>query len=287
MSPIPTDVESPAIAEETPIAALDIRRPDVPVTIADLAARKAEGIEIIEARGVVLATARKIGLRLTSPPDWVLFKAPEEHGGQIVGYLQDAGADRVRDVTGIEIFDVSTPEKVVGAQPGEFHYIVRGSGRCKLTGQIVETMEGGRSSTDDFARGKNGVELELLIRKAARANLDGNIVRELAGMKAVPVEDLESAWSGTHKKIENCRLGRGFGTRDERLGARSEKAPDVDPPICPHCKTPGVYRPAKGTRAPFYGCPNYTKHPDQKFIVDAAKWIADPSRTDRQAGEEG
>lgn len=275
----PLDVEeTPVSSQDTAHPTLDLRRPDVPITIADLAARKAEGIEIIEARGVVLATARKIGLRLTSPPDWVLFKAPEEHGGQIVGYLQDAGADRVRDVTGIEIFDVSTPEKVVGAQPGEFHYIVRGSGRCKLTGQIVETMEGGRSSTDDFARGKAGVELELLIRKAARANLDGNIVRELAGMKAVPVEDLESAWSGTHKKIDQCRLGRGFGTRDERLGARSEKGPDIDPPICPHCKTPGVYRPAKGTRAPFYGCPNYTKHPDQKFIVDAAKWLADHPR---------
>jgi len=280
----PLDLEPPLTEEETPHTALELRRPDVPITIADLAARKAEGIEIIEARGVVLATARKIGLRLTSPPDWVLFKAPEEHGGQIVGYLQDAGADRVRDVTGIEIYDVSTPEKVVGAMPGEFHYIVRGSGRCKLTGQIVETMEGGRSSTDDFARGKTGVDLELLIRKAARANLDGNIVRELAGMKAVPVEDLESAWSGTHKKIEQCRLGRGFGTRDERLGARTEKAPDVDPPICPHCKTKGVYRPAKGTRASFYGCPNYTKHPEQKFIVDAAKWVEEHSR---QPGEEG
>jgi hypothetical protein len=274
----PLDLEETPVSDD-PTTALDLRRPEVPVTLADLAARKAEGIEIIEARGVVLATARKIGLRLTSPPDWVLFKAPEEHGGQIVGYLQDAGADRVRDVTGIEIFDVSTPEKVVGAQPGEFHYIVRGSGRCKLTGQTVETMEGGRSSTDDFARGKAGVELELLIRKAARANLDGNLVRELAGMKAVPVEDLEAAWSGTHKKIDQCRRGRGFGTHDERLGARSEKAPDVDPPICPHCKTPGVYRPAKGTRAPFYGCPNYTKHPDQKFIVDAAKWVAEHSGT--------
>jgi len=75
--------------------------------------------------------------------------------------------------------------------------------------------------------------------------------------------------------VQDQRRGRGFGTRDERVGGRSEKAPDVDPPICPHCKTTGVYRPAKGNRAAFYGCPNYTKHESQKFYVDAARWVAD------------
>jgi hypothetical protein len=258
-APLPDDPLEAAEGERPDIDAIALRRPDVPTTLADLAARKADGIEIIEARGAVLATARKIGLRLTGPPDWVLFRAPTEHGGQVVGYLQDAGADRVRDVTGIEIFDVSVPEKVVGAEPGQFHYIVRGSGRCKLT--------------DDFVRGKTGIELELLIRKAARANLDGNLVRELAGMKAVPVEDLEAAWVGTHKKVDQCRKGRGFGTAAERLGARKETAPNIDPPICPHCKTPGKYRPAKGDRGAFWGCENWDKHRDQKWTVDAEEWL--------------
>jgi hypothetical protein len=160
----------------------------------------------------------------------------------------------------------------------EFLYIQRGSGRCKLTGQIVEDMEGGRSSTEDFVQGSTGAARELLVRKATRANLDGNIVRELTGTKSVPLEELKAAWAGTSKSVDRCRLGRGFGTRDERLGARSEKAPDLEPPTCPHCGARGVYRPSRGNRGAFYGCPNFNKHPQQRWIVDAAEWQQQSSR---------
>jgi hypothetical protein len=258
-----------------PDDALAMRRPDIPVTLGELAARKGEAIEIIEARVTILETLRRAAIRATSPADWLLFKAPDEQGGQIVGYLQDCGADRVRDLYGIEVFDVSTPEKVVATDPKIFHYLITGSGRCKLTRQVLESVEGGRSSTDDFCRDKTGLDLELAVRKAARANLDGNITRELAGMKSVPVDDLKLAWDGTSKRIEDCRRGRGFGTRDERVGANSEKAPDVEPPVCPHCNTKGAYRPAKGNRGAFFGCPNYGRHSDKRWIVDAAAWISE------------
>jgi hypothetical protein len=254
--------------------ALALRHPGVPVTLGELAARKGEAIEIIEARIQVLETLRRASIRATSPADWLLFKSPEEQGGQVVGYLQDCGADRVRDLYGIEIFGVSKPEKVVGNDPRIFHYLITGSGRCKLTRQVLEEVEGGRSSTDDFCKAKEGLDLELAVRKAARANLDGNITRELAGMKSVPIADLEKAWEGTSKRVDECRRGRGFGTRDERLGARTEKAPDVDPPICPHCQSKCTYRPAKGTRGAFYGCPKWDTHKDKKFTVDADKWLA-------------
>jgi len=262
-------------ATEDTRTALALRRPDIPVTLSELAALKGEAIEVIEARVQVLETLRRAAIRATSPEDWILFKSPDEQGGQIVGYLQDAGADRVRDLYGINIFDISKPEKIMGNDPTIFHYLVSGSGRCNLTRQVVEEMEGGRSSTDDFCKGKVGAELELLVRKAARANLDGNITRELAGMKSVPVNQLAEAWVGTKKTIDQCRRGRGFGTRDERVGGASSKAPDVDPPVCPHCGSKGVYRPAKDDRKAFYGCPNYSKHSEKKFIVDAAKWEAE------------
>jgi hypothetical protein len=251
-----------------------IRSPHTPTTINDLAALKGEAVEVIEARVQVIETLRKASIRATSPADWLLFKSPEEQGGQIVGYLQDAGADRVRDLWGIEIFGISAPEKVTGNDPAVFHYIIRGSGRCKLTRQVLEEVEGGRSSTDDFCRGKTGADLELSVRKAARANLDGGITRELAGMKSVPVTEIEAAWIGTPKKIADCRRGRGFGTHEERLGARSEKSPDVDAPICPHCGAVGVYRPAKGTRAAFYGCPKFSSHEQKRWFQDAAEWVA-------------
>lgn len=274
--------EDPEIVDDEPVTTIALRSPTVPTTLAELAARKGEAIEIIEARVMVLETLRKAAIRATHPEDWILFKAPDDQGGQIVGYLQDCGCDRVRDIWGIEVYDLSRPEKIAGNTPDAFNYIVGGSGRCKLTRQVVEDMEGGRSSLDDFCKGKTGADLELTVRKAARANLDGNITRELAGMKSVPLQEIEAAWAGTNKKADRCRRGRGFGSRDERLGATRAGVPDVEPPTCPHCKPPNtvklVYRAGKDNRGAFYGCPNYAKHPQQKIIVDAAEWVAKQSK---------
>jgi len=277
---MPTAAAEPVVdlEPEEERTALALRTPETPTTINELAALKGEALEVIDARVQVIATLRKASIRATHPEDWLLFKAPEEQGGQVVGYLQDAGADRVRDLWGIEVRNVSKPEKITGNDPAVFHYLITGDGYCKLTRQEVVAIEGGRSSTDDFVKGKTGVELELLVRKAARANLDGNITRELAGMKSVPIGELQAAWAGTTKRVEACRLGRGFGTHSERLGARKETAPDVDPPVCPHCGTKGVYRPARDGRAAFYGCPNYEKHRDKKFIVDAEQWVAEQAQ---------
>lgn len=262
----------PTVVESDPTT-LALRRPDVPTTLGELAALKGEAVEIIEARAQVLHTLRTAAIRATHPEDWLLFKSPEELGGQITGYLQDCGCDRVRDLYGIEVFGITPPQKISGTEPATFHYVITGSGRCKFTKQTVEAMEGGRSSTDDFCKDKTGADLELAVRKAARANLDGNITRELAGMKSVPVDELARAWDGTAKKVDGCRLGRGFGSRSERLGGASEKAPEVAPPVCPHCGSTGVYRPGRNGRGAFYGCPKYQSHADKKWIVDAEAWI--------------
>jgi hypothetical protein len=284
---MPTDDVAVDAPEPT---ALELRHPGTPVSLSDLAALKGGAVEVIEARVQILKTLRRAAIGATSPEDWLLFKAPDEQGGQIVGYLQDCGADRVRDLYGIEVFAVGKPEKIVGADPAIFHYLVTGSGRCGLTGQVLEHVEGGRSSTDDFCRGKTGVDLELAVRKAARANLDGGVTRELAGLKAVPVGELAEVWAGSKKSIDQCRRGRGFGSRDERVGGRAESAPDVDPPVCPHCGATGVYRPAKGDRKPFYGCPRYASHADKKWIVDAARWVREhpaAAADEREPGSEG
>jgi len=266
-----TPVHEPEVVNEPPVRDLELRQPGVPTTLNDLAARKGEGVEIIQARQTILETVRRAAIRMTSPEDWVLYKSPEEHGGQTIGYLQDCGADRVRDLYGIEIFSVSVPEKVNGDQPGVFHYLIRGSGRCKLTRQILEEIEGGRSSTDDFCKDKKGIELELAVRKAARANLDGNITRELAGLKSVPIEEIEEAWKGTPKKTDRCRKGRGFGTAGERLGGSSGKGPDVEPPKCGVCGAVAKFRDTSD--GGFYGCPNYKTHADRKWSISAPKWI--------------
>ena len=255
-----------------------LRSPQTPATLSDLAALGGGADKVIEARVRTIETLRRASIRATSPEDWVLYKAPDDLGGQIVGYLQDCGTDRVRDLWGIEIYDVSKPQKLTAEDGETFHYLITGSGHCKLTRQVVVDMEGGRNSSDDFCRDKTGLEKELAVRKAARANLDGGITRELAGMKSVPIDELKAAWVGTSKVVERCRLGRGFGSRDVRMGARDEKVPAIEPPVCPHCNTKGVYRAAKGNRGAFYGCPNYGKHPQQKWIVDVAEWTAKHSQ---------
>jgi hypothetical protein len=87
---------------------------------------KSEALEVIEARIQVLDTLRKAAIRATSPEDWLLFKAKD---GSITGYLQDCGCDRVRDLYGIEVYDISVPTKIPGTEPGQFHYLISGSGR--------------------------------------------------------------------------------------------------------------------------------------------------------------
>jgi hypothetical protein len=254
-------------------SALDLRRPGVPVDLNELAAYKGEALDIIDARATILKTVRRAAISATSPEDWLLFKSPPEHGGQETAFLQDVGCQRVRDLYGIEIFKPSRPERVGTNDPAVFHYLMHGSGRCKLTGQVVEDVEGGRSSTEDFCRGKVGVELELAVRKAARANLNGSITRELAGLKSVPVDELRDVWAGTRKKIEACRLGRGYGTRDARLGGVTAVDANVDAPVCRLCKTAMSLK--KGSRGNFYSCPNWKSHGKDAYTVDFNDWIAE------------
>jgi hypothetical protein len=240
-----------------------VKRSPIPNTLAELAALKGEALEVIEARIQVLETLRKAAIRATSPEDWLLFKAKDNSE---IGYLQDCGADRVRDLYGIEIFNVSAPEKVAGVEPGQFHYIISGSGRCKLTRQTVENMEGGRSSTDDFCKDKKGAQQELDVRKAARANLDGNITRELAGLKNVPLQELVTAWSGSNKKVANCHRGRGYGAGVERQAAVVHEGDKTDDPgpSCPTCGAKMYFRAAGKTTTgkeygAFWGCSNFKK----------------------------
>ena len=85
-----TDLDDVPATETIPADALTLRRPDIPVTLSELAALKGEALEVVNARVQVLETLRKAAIRMTSPEDWLLFKSPDDQGGQIVGYLQDA-----------------------------------------------------------------------------------------------------------------------------------------------------------------------------------------------------
>jgi hypothetical protein len=271
--PDPIDDDDPDVVEQPPDA-LALRHPAVPTTLAELAALRGEAIEVIHARVQILATVRSASLAAVSPPDLVLFKARDEDGGQVVAYLEDVGAQRVRSLWGVSIFDVSNPEKVAGTAPDDFYYIVRGSGRCALTGQVVENVEGGRGSKEDFCKDKRGAELDKAVRRAARANLNGSIVRELCGLGSIPIEEIAAAWQGTDKSIENCRRGRGFGTREQRQGGGEKPDEGLIPPACPVCRKIMILR--SSARGFFYSCADWKAHGRDAKTIDLDAWKKDP-----------
>ncbi len=271
-----TNADEAEINDESPVdeGSLTLRR-GVPVTIEELAALNVSAaIKNIEARFTIVETIRARAVMATFPTDWVLFRAPEEQGGQITGYLMDAGAKRALGGAGVEVYDVSDPVRVDGTEPGTFSFRYWASGRSTITGQVIEKVLGSRSSTDDACKGLAGVPLEDKVLKMARANCDGNVARKLIGLQNFPADQLVIHYARCNppRSIEQCNRGRGFGTREDRQGRGV--APNVPPPKCPHCDTPGVWRAGKDGKPDFYFCPNHTKHPAKKWFFDAAPWIA-------------
>jgi len=267
-----------ADAEDTNTLPAVVTQTMVPATLNELAARTDDALAIIDTRIRVINTVRGASIAMTHPEDWVLFKAKD---GRVVGYLEDVGCNRVRDLFGISVYNVGNYEKVAGSTPEDFTYFLRGDGRCSITGQVLEGIEGARSSTDDVGKGKVGAQLDITVRKSTRANLDGNITRRLAGLQSIPVEELDAAWKGTAKKSAHCRLGRGFGSQAERQGAeirQAQQPPDVTPPTCKVCGATMQFKPAgqstSGTNYDaFWSCPDRnTKHKDQKSAINDSDW---------------
>jgi hypothetical protein len=262
--------------------ALDLRNPRVPVTITDLASLKTgEALSIIEAREKIISAARRASIRLTFPTDWLLFRTRD---GNVTAYLDDAGCERIRGpIWGIQIYDIGTMDRIDGQDPDDFCYAIRVNGRCGLTGEIVEGKVGIRHSKEDFVKDLTGALREARVQQAARANGDGGVVRELTGMASVPLQELSEGWAGTWKTVEQCPLGRGFGTRDERLGGGERPGADLEPPVCKHCNTPMDLK--KGSKGYFYSCKNRDQHGNKQYTVDLETWKKDPRSKPKQAAD--
>jgi len=262
--------------------------PDVPVALArriataigpvslDELATTADALDILDRRSTVLETARKRGIRLTSPTDWVLFKHPD---GSVTGYCSDIGCQRAQDLLGVEILNPSEPVLHASRDGSSFMYLQHADGRSNITGRTVTREIGGRASDDESAKGKSGPALDLHVRKCCRANVDGRIIRKLTGLNGVPENELAAAWEGTTKKVSDCHKGRGFGSGDERKGAAQADAPVGEPPTCWICQpvnTVQLKYKASGAKGPFYFCPDYATHPpnSERVFVDGAKWLA-------------
>lgn len=240
----------------------------------DELAQSESGVVIVERGIAIIKTLRAASIALTYPHDWVLFKAED----RVTAYCQDAGCQRFSDLWGIEIYDLGEWIHTKDEETGDFSWSIEGSGLSKRTGQVVVGIFGTRYSYEEFIVRRKLPKLQISteVKKAARANLHGSIVRELAGMKQVPMEELDQVWAtagmGAYKTTKLSPRGRGFGTGNERAGGASADkngglAP-TDIPMCDFCEPPVrlVYR-EKGN-PPFWGCPQYTKHPSKKMTIN-------------------
>jgi hypothetical protein len=267
-------VEAEVVPPDTSIATTQA------ATVEQLAQTE-EGLVVLE-RGIeIMKVLRAASIALTYPHDWVLFKADD----RITGYCQDAGCQRFSDIWGIEIYNLGEWLRAEDPDDKTFSWTITGDGMSKRTGQIVTGISGTRYSYEDFITKRRlpRLQVETEVKKAARANLHGSIVRELAGMKSVPMEELDNIWKvagmGEYKTTKLSPKGRGFGTADERAGGSSDKNGGVDVqdiPFCSFCEPPErlVFRPEKK----FWGCRNYKKHESDKMIIQhdvLLKQIAD------------
>lgn len=290
----PNEIHEPEIVEED---SLDIRRPDVPITVEEIAALGTDQAKaVIEARVQIIKTLRAASIKQCHPSDWVLYK--DTKTGRVLAYLEDKGAQRLMPLWGIEITRITTPTRENSEDGLSYAYGIIGDGYCNVTRGKVLSMEGTRYSTEHFATEKpEGIQREAAVKKAARANLEGRIVRNLAGLNGVPLDELILV-TGDKDFERKASKGRGYGTQDERAGA-ANVAHGIDPGDIPNCeaceslKPPVfvklVFRPGKEGREGFFGCQNYQKHENKKVIIPISKLkaqIEEREKLSRQPGDE-
>jgi len=219
------------------------------VTVEALAALdENRGILIIQRRLEILELARKGSIARTFPRDWVLFKADSG----IYAYLQDSGCERIKDIWGINVEHVSE-FKTEEQADGTIVYLIWGDGSCNLTRSRVEHVLGSRD-IGSMAMGRSDVPLSQLkidTMKAARSNLDGSIIRHLAGLANVPIEEINRIMSRPENEQSGFNLGRGFGSQADRQSQEADKGDYGTPPNCEKCGKP--LKLLQGKYGPFWG----------------------------------
>ncbi len=231
--------------------------PSGELTLNSLAVReKGAGGLIATAKHDVLKVFREKSIAMTYPEDWILFKRPDEAGGQITGFLSDAGCKRVSPLWGYSI----TPEggaqnfNVEKIDVGEDYLIVvRADAVNHTTGDSLRGVEGCRGSDEDFVKNVSGTRKLSYVRKAAFRNLYGNIIRQLGGLDSTPLSELQRVWGPLGRKWQNCPKGRGFGGAAARYGDAGE---EVTGPKCPKCGGGmKLIKPKEGQKwSAFWGC---------------------------------
>ncbi len=172
---------------------------------------------------------QEAAIRLTFASDWIIFEAKD---GARLGYLQDAGCQRVRALWGIDFSRCSPRDDLEESTTPDGHFCVEAyvEGHCKLTGETIQEF-GWRSSMGLFEKAwaeatKDELHVTIAklkadVKKSAIANAQGRIVRRATGLSQVPAEKLCQLLGVAPDKL------RGFKFRSGTQGGGSSSTSDA------------------------------------------------------------
>lgn len=184
-----------------------------------------EVTRVLEARMKLIQTVREIGIKLTAPQDWTLYRARDN---SILGVPNAAGNLKIRRWAGVSVFN----HRGVNGEPGK-PTVREGKSASGETITIVEGLADGRSgssdvmpgvyfcvrSDDDFigrATKKNnpraGGPREQDLISCWRTGIDSKIVRMMTGTSKVSEDELKRLGIDVTK----CTKGSGFGNAQDR-----------------------------------------------------------------------
>lgn len=186
-------------------------------------ARIEDGLQVLDRAHLALRMIRANAIRLTGHADWVATKARGAPDDEAVCMLVASGAAKIAPFFGISC-EPAQPTDTNGAFRPQ---IERGEGseiqlhgwaiaRCNLTGETIR-VSGSRASSEDFTGRSVAIGATELVAKADLTRsletlLRTKAVRELAGMKKVPVQELADAGI----KVAQIPRGSGFGSSADR-----------------------------------------------------------------------
>ena len=202
-----SDAHLPALAGEI----VQEIESSTPSTISVLAATD------VQKAVAALAELQAGSIKLTIVEDWVIFTAKD---GAQLGYLQDAGCQRVRSLWGINFSDLDPRRDLLEETLPDGHLVVDAyvTATCNVTGERIQEI-GHRSSIGLFESAwKKAVEnddhagrarLRADIRKSAIANAQGRIVRRATGLSQVPVHRLCQVLGVKPERLRGIRFESG------------------------------------------------------------------------------